>query len=93
MKNILHIYHDDNNKTYDSARSNKTKRSITQRRSNRSTDKKKKKLSFKNPLVETINIQSYKSWTRKMYIMPTHGLCEVERTNHKCCENSLCIIF
>jgi superoxide dismutase len=95
MKNIMQIYHDDHNKTYDSARSSKTKRSITQRRSNRSVEKKekkKKKLSFNNQLVETINIESYKSYTRKMYIMPSHGMRDVEKNSDKCCEDSVCII-
>jgi hypothetical protein len=94
MKHINAVYQDEPIKTYDSNRSQcKTKRTISQRRSTRSVDKKKKKVVFKSPIHETIEIESYKAWTKKMYIMPSHSYGSIERSDEKCCENSLCIII
>jgi hypothetical protein len=93
MKNILNVYYEENARTFDSNRSQpKTKRTISQRRSNRSQDnKKKKKLVFKNPLVEIVDIPSFKLYTKRMYCVSKDY--EVDRNNEKCCEDSSCFII
>ena len=93
IKHMLQIYKDDII-TIDSNRSKKKgKYQVTQKRINRidtSDNYKKKKVDFKSPLIEIINVESFKLWTRKMYILPCHDRMKYKET---CCEEYMCNII
>jgi hypothetical protein len=86
-KNKLHVYYLDNY-TCDSSRTQTGNKILTQRRVNKLLSKKK--VIFSSPMVEIIDVECYKSWTKSMYIMPCHDAIISKKDS--CCDGIVCII-
>jgi hypothetical protein len=88
MKTMLDIIKENN--TCDSSRTHyKPKRSPSQKRHVK--EDCKKRVCFKAPLCEFVNVESFKLWTKKMYILPSHDGKRNE--GESCCEEKLCTIY
>jgi hypothetical protein len=88
MKNMLDIIKEEN--TCDSSRPHyKAKRSPSQKKQIK--DDLKKRVCFKTPLCEFVNVESLKIWTKKMYILPSHN--SLRKDKESCCEDNLCTIY